>query len=170
MDILQPQYKYPTIQDALLRAEQQKALYEKNLVGKSFIYAYIDNSNSINHKEIKFDRENYLHLTGLDYQSVQYAKRVLGKSTPSDAVSFYNRLGNDKLLVNDMSFIQGSTNEETALFFKYTQHKLKNLSQLTAISAKAEYIGKYKGYRFPSYCSFCGNPLRLLRVYRVFHR
>lgn len=139
------QFNYLTIEEALLRAEQQKQLYERNLVGKSFIYAYVDKSNTVNYKEIHFDKENYLHLTGLDYQSIQYSKRVLGVALPTDALNFYNRLGNDITLINDMSFIQGSTYEETSRFFKYTQHKLDNLSQLTAIAAKAEYIGKYKG-------------------------
>lgn len=53
MALLQPQYKYPTIQEALLRAEQQKALYEKYLVGKCFIYAYMEKDNSICYKEMK---------------------------------------------------------------------------------------------------------------------
>lgn len=141
----QVQFNYITIEDALTRAEKQKELYERNLVGKSFIYAYVDNSNAIAFREIHFDRENYLHLTGLDYQSVQYKKRVLGIDLPTDALNFYNRLGNDDTLINDVSFIIGSTPDETTRFFKYTQQKLDNLSQLTAIAAKAEYIGKYKG-------------------------
>lgn len=141
----QVQFNYITIQDALLRAEKQKELYELNLVGKSFIYAYVDKNNAVAFKEIHFDRENYLHLTGLDYQSVQYNKRVLGINLPTDALNFYNRLGKDATLINDVSFIIGSTPEETARFFKYTQQKLDNLSQLTAIAAKAEFIGKYKG-------------------------
>lgn len=141
----QMQFNYITLEDALLRAEKQKELYEHNLVGKSFIYAYIDNNNAISFREIHFDRENYLHLTGLDYQSVQYKKRVLGIDLPTDALNFYNRLGKDATLINDVSFIIGSTPDETTRFFKYTQQKLDNLSQLTAIAAKAEYIGKYKG-------------------------
>ena len=141
----QVQFNYITLGDALSRAEKQKELYERNLVGKSFIYAYVDNNNAIAFKEIHFDRENYLHLTGLDYQSVQYNKRVLGIKIPTDSLNFYNRLGKDATLINDVSFIIGSTPEETARFFKYTQQKLDNLSQLTAIAAKAEFIGKYKG-------------------------
>lgn len=141
----QVQFNYITLEDALSRAEKQKELYERNLVGKSFIYAYVDNNNAIAFKEIHFGRENYLHLTGLDYQSVQYNKRVLGIDLPTDALNFYNRLGKDATLINDVSFIIGSTPDETTRFFKYTQQKLDNLSQLTAIVAKAEYIGKYKG-------------------------
>ena len=141
----QVQFNYITLGDALLRAEKQKELYERNLVGKSFIYAYVDNNNAVAFREIHFDRENYLHLTGLDYQSVQYNKRVLGINLPTDSLNFYNRLGKDATLINDVSFIIGSTPDETTRFFKYTQQKLDNLSQLTAIAAKAEYIGKYKG-------------------------
>ena len=141
----QVQFNYITLGDALLRAEKQKELYERNLVGKSFIYAYVDNNTAVAFREIHFDRENYLHLTGLDYQSVQYNKRVLGINLPTDSLNFYNRLGKDATLINDVSFIIGSTPDETTRFFKYTQQKLDNLSQLTAIAAKAEYIGKYKG-------------------------
>lgn len=139
------QFKHVTINDALSRVEQQKELYERNLVGKSFIYSYVDKNNAIAFKEIHFDRESYLHLTGLDYQSALYKKRVVGIILPTDASNFYNRLGKDATLINDVSFIIGSTPDETTRFFKYTQHKLDSLSQLTAITAKAEYIGKYKG-------------------------
>lgn len=141
------QFYYISLEDALLRAEKQKVLYENNLVGKSFIYSYVDNNNDVAFREILFGKENYLHLTGLDYQSVQYNKRVLGLSLPTDSLNFYNRLGNDTTLINDVSFIIGSTPDETTRLFKYTQQKLNNLSQLTSIAGKAEYIGKYKGNR-----------------------
>ena len=137
---------YNTIVEALERALQQKKLYEKDLLGKSFLYVSLDNNNQISATEVMFTKDSYLHLTGLDYQNRQTQKRtgqILNAGT--GALEFYHRLGKDASLINDMTFVQGSTPQESALFFRYTQHKLENLSQLTKISTKAEYIGKYKG-------------------------
>lgn len=141
-----PSYIYSTLSLALARVKQQQFLYEQNLVGKSFLYLYLDTDNTIRFKELKFDKENYLHLTGLDYQNRQTLKRNGQPNIGSNSIDFYNRLSqNDSTLINDVSFIKGSTPDKTALFFKYTQHKLDNLSQLTTISSKAEYIGRYSG-------------------------
>lgn len=134
-----------SVAEALKRAEEQKLLYERNLVGKSFLYVFIDKHNTITYREVKFERKNFLHLTGLDYKNTQSLKRsgVTGVST--DAEEFYNRLGSDAELINDVSFIQGQNESETKKYLKYTQRKLNNLSQLTSVAAKAEYIGKYNG-------------------------
>ena len=145
MDITQPQNKYPTIEEALLRAERQKSLYENNLVGKRFVYAYINKDNFITFKEVQFERKHYLHLTGLDYKKIQQQKRNGNTEVKTEALQFYLRLGQDDTLLGDVSFIQGATPEETQMYFRYTQRKLENLSQLTAIAAKAEFIGKYNG-------------------------
>lgn len=137
---------YNTIAEALERALQQKALFERDLLGKSFLYVFVDNNNQISATEVVFTKDSYLHLTGLDYQNRQTQKRTgQNPNIGTGALDFYYRLGKDTTLINDMSFIQGSTPQESALFFRYTQHKLENLSQLTRISTKAEYIGKYKG-------------------------
>lgn len=137
--------RYSSVAAALKRAEEQKLLYERNLVGKSFLYVFIDKHNAITYREVKFERKNFLHLTGLDYKNTQSLKRsgVTGVST--DAEEFYNRLGSDAELINDVSFIQGQNESETKKYLKYTQRKLNNLSQLTSVAAKAEYIGKYNG-------------------------
>ena len=137
--------RYSSVAEALKRAEEQKLLYERNLVGKSFLYVFIDKHNTITYREVKFERKNFLHLTGLDYKNTQSLKRsgVTGVST--DAEEFYNRLGSDAELINDVSFIQGQNESETKKYLKYTQRKLNNLSQLTSVAAKAEYIGKYNG-------------------------
>ncbi|MBQ8767697.1 MAG: hypothetical protein IJZ16_12950 [Clostridia bacterium] len=47
---------------------------------------------------------HYNHVTIIDA-----LKRVLGLELPTDALNFYNRLGTNVTLINDMSFIQGST-------------------------------------------------------------
>lgn len=142
----QQNYNYSTEREALDRVKKQQFLYERNLVGKSFLYSYVDNDNTIQFKELKFEKENYLHLTGLDYQNRQTLKRNGQPNIGSNSIEFYERLSeNDTTLINDISFIKGSTPNETALYFKHTQHKLDNLSQLTTISNKAEYIGKYSG-------------------------
>ena len=54
-------------------------------------------------------------------------------------------MGMEQCVINDVSFIQGQNESETKKYLKYTQRKLNNLSQLTSVAAKAEYIGKYNG-------------------------
>ncbi len=137
------QYKYNTIEKALMRVEEQKTEYEKNLVNKKFAYAFIDN-NIICIKEIHFKKENYLHLTGLDYQKRLYHKRHDIPNISTNAMEFYNRIG-DRDLHNDVTFLIGDNIKESRRYFVYTQHKLENLSKLTHIAFKAEYIGKYHG-------------------------
>ena len=67
--------RYSSVAAALKRAEEQKLLYERNLVGKSFLYVFIDKHNAITYREVKFERKNFLHLTGLDYKNTQWLKR-----------------------------------------------------------------------------------------------
>lgn len=136
-------YKYDTVKKALTRVEEQKINYEKNLLDKTFAYAFIVN-NIISFKEVIFRKENYLHLTGLDYQKRLYKKRHGNPNISTKALEFYNRLGEAEL-IKDVSFLYGDSNEETKLNFVHTQHKLENLSKLTNIAFKAEYIGKYHG-------------------------
>ncbi len=138
---------YPTISAALARAAQQKQSYENNLVGKQFLYVYINDRSKIDSKTVVFDKHHYLHLTGLDYKGIQTKKRTnaISSSAPTDADEFYKRLGTDTTLSADVSFIKGNTERETKDYYKYTQRKLDNLSQLTRIACKASYIGKYKG-------------------------
>ena len=101
-----PIYNYPDIQSALDRAIQQKSYYEKSLCGRNILYLFVDPATQdISAKKTYFSKENYLHLTGLDYQSVQYNKRVLGLNVPTNATHFYERLGKDTSLVSDVSFI-----------------------------------------------------------------
>ena len=137
--------EYSGVAEALKRAEEQKLLYEKNLVGKSFLYVFINKCNVITYREVKFERKNFLHLTGLDYKNTQSLKRSGITGVLTYAEEFYSRLGNDTELINDVSFIQGQNESETKKYLKYTQRKLNNLSQLTSVAAKAEYIGKYNG-------------------------
>ena len=133
-----------SLSEALYKAKIEKEKYQKNLMGKTFAYAYIENaSGNINVKEVAFYKRNFLHLTGLDYQGVQYQKRVLNNNIPSKADVFFDRLGVDDTLINDVSFIQGRTPHETNLNYRHTQDKLDNLSQISYIANKAEYIGKY---------------------------
>ena len=137
---------YPDIKSAYDRVLSQKNFYENNLCGKNILYLYLDaKTQDISAKKTLFLAEHYLHLTGLDYRSLQYNKRVLGKNVSTNALNFYQRLGNDDDLLKDISFIVGADAQQTKLFFDYTQRKLDNLSQLTSIAKKAEYIGKYKG-------------------------
>lgn len=138
---------YPTVTDALKRVEEQKLNYERNLLNKHFIYAFVGDNNQIDFKEVVFRKSSYLHLTGLDYKGIQSLKRQGISVNSTEAFQFYERLGNDPALKNDVSFIQGNTTAETQKYFKYTQHKLDNLSQLTQLSNKAEFIGKYAGNR-----------------------
>ncbi len=126
-----------------MRVEEQKTEYEKNLVNKKFAYAFINN-NIICIKEIHFKKENYLHLTGLDYQKRLYHKRHDKPDISTNAMEFYNRIG-EQDLHKDVTFLIGDNKEESRRFFGYTQHKLENLSKLTHIAFKAEYIGKYHG-------------------------
>lgn len=133
-----------TIEEALNIAAREKTKYENQLVNKEFAYAYIATNNTIQFKEVIFFRKNYLHLTGLDYKNCQYTKRVLHEHSISNAEEFYDRLGKDKTLASDVSFIQGSTIAETHLNYIHTEDKLKNLPQLVYIAQKAEYLGKYK--------------------------
>lgn len=135
---------YLTISEALHRAEQQKIHYEKNLINKNILYVYMSN-NEIIYNSVFFKKSSYLHLTGLDYKNKQSAKRQGKQVNYLGAEEFYRRLGIDKTLINDVSFVVGSDSAETNRFFYYTQHKLANLPQLTSIAKKAEYIGKYKG-------------------------
>jgi len=133
-----------TLQEALDIAIEQKRNYEKNLVGKSFMYAYVDKlTNEITMKEVEFQRKNYLHLTGLDYKSIQHKKRVYGYTGPTLAEEFYSRLGTDDNLLNDVSFIVEATQQKTYTTFRHTQDKIQNLPKLTNIAKKAEYIGEY---------------------------
>lgn len=133
------------LQEALKKAAEEKVKYENNLVGKVFAYAYVDPKiNQVTFKEVEFKTENFLHLTGLDYFDAQYKKRVLKIDTPTRADEFYERLGKDSTLIQDVSFIKGSTQKETADNIKTAQRKLRNLSQLVNIAKKAEYIGRYK--------------------------
>ncbi len=135
---------YNTVQEALDKALKEKNKYQENLVGKTFAYAYINKfTNIISIKEIVFKRENYLHLTGLDYRSAQYKKRVLGINAPTYADEFYDRLGTDGKLINDVDFIIESTAQKTLLTLRHTQNKLDNLSQIVNIAKKAEYIAEY---------------------------
>lgn len=139
------QNQYTNIADALIRVEAQKQLYESKLVGKNFLYVFIDSRNKITYREVKFERKHFLHLTGLDYKHAQASKRSQNKTIPTYAEEFYNRLGNDESLINDVSFIKGKNSSETKKYFKYTLQKLNNLSQLTVIANKAEFIGNYNG-------------------------
>lgn len=140
------QFSYLTEQAALDRAKQQQIIYEKNLLGKTFLFTYIGNDNTIHCIETSFQRKNYLHLTGLDYKNKQTLKRSGVHVDRMDAEEFYDRLRmNDPTLIKDISFIKGSTQDDTDRYFNYTQNKLENLSQLTSISNKALFIGKYKG-------------------------
>lgn len=133
------------LQEALKKAAEEKVKYDNNLVGKVFAYAYVDPKiNQVTFKEVEFKTENFLHLTGLDYFDVQYKKRVLKIDMPTRADEFYERLGKDSTLIQDVSFIKGSTPTETADNIKTAQRKLRNLSQLVNIAKKAEYIGRYK--------------------------
>lgn len=138
---------YPTVADALKRVEEQKLNYERNLLNKRFIYAFIGDNNQIDFKEVVFRKSSFLHLTGLDYKGIQSLKRQGVSIDSTEALQFYERLGNDPSLINDVSFIQGNTAAETQKYFRYTQHKLDNLAQLTQLSNKAEFIGKYSGNR-----------------------
>lgn len=140
-------FKYKTISDALKRAAEQRVFYERNLIGKRILYFYLDNSSkAIEHKEVMFEEKNYLHLTGLDYKYKQQMKRAGQEVTSTDAQEFYNRLkNNDPLLIEDVSFIESDNDEERKRYYRYTQYKLDNLSQLSKIADKAEYIGKYEG-------------------------
>lgn len=138
---------YPDIEKALNRVIQQKANYERNLLNKRFVYIFVDKNNQIDFREVLFKKTSYLHLTGLDYKGKQSQKRQGVEIDGTDALEFYNRLGNDDTLISDVSFTQGSTTEDTLRFFRYTQHKLDNLSELTQLSNKADFIGKYVGDR-----------------------
>lgn len=138
---------YPNIEKALNRVIQQKANYERNLLNKRFVYIFVDKNNQIDFREVLFKKTSYLHLTGLDYKGKQSQKRQGVEIDGTDALEFYNRLGNDDTLISDVSFTQGSTTEDTLRFFRYTQHKLDNLSELTQLSNKADFIGKYVGDR-----------------------
>ena len=135
---------YPTENDALKRAEEQKISYENNLVGKELLYAYID-KQEVKFQKIIFDEKHYLHLTGLDYKGRQTAKRTLGLNVSTSSGEFYRRLGKDNTLISDISFIGESTAQQTKQTFMNTQSKLFNLSKLVLISSKAEFIGKYSG-------------------------
>ncbi|MCM1578767.1 MAG: PBECR4 domain-containing protein [Ruminococcus sp.] len=138
-------YNYPTEQSALDRVKAQQKVFEKNLIGKTFLFTYLNNQNLIRFKEISFSPNNYLHLTGLDYKNRQTLKRSGADVSRTYSMEFYERLqNNDPELIKDISFVKGSTDEETNLIFTYTQHKLDNLSQLTAIANKAEKIGRTK--------------------------
>ena len=136
-------YKYNTVEKALTRVVEQKKNYEKNLVGKTFAYAFINN-NIICIKKVYFREENYLHLTGLDYQNRLYHKRHGQPNISTNALEFYNRLGESKL-IKEVSFLKGDTKEEANINFVHTQNKLENLGKLTNIAFKAEYIGRYNG-------------------------
>lgn len=107
------QNQYTNIADALIRVEAQKQLYESKLVGKNFLYVFIDSRNKITYREVKFERKHFLHLTGLDYKHAQASKRSQNKTIPTYAEEFYNRLGNDESLINDVSFIKGKNSSET---------------------------------------------------------
>lgn len=140
------QFNYPTEQAALERAKQQQTSYEKNLLGKISLFVYVGSNNTIQCIETSFQRKNYLHLTGLDYKNKQTLKRSGVHVDRMDAEEFYDRLkSNDLTIIKDISFIKGSTQDEIDKYFKYTQLKLNNLSLLTSIAYKAEYVGKYKG-------------------------
>ena len=133
-----------SLQEALDIAIEQKNNYERNLVGKKFIYAYIDKStNEISMKEVEFQRSNYLHLTGLDYKNIQHKKRAHGYKGPTFADEFYKRLGSDSTLISDVSFIVEATPRKTKEAFRHTQDKIKNISKLTNIAKKTEIIGDY---------------------------
>lgn len=137
---------YNTIPLALKRVEQQKKEYEINLRNKTLAFAYIDNSSKINVIEVTFRKENYLHLTGLDYKNIQSQNRLNGTQLPTRAGEFYDRLINDiPSLINDVSFQIGRNANETNLLRGHTEHKLENLSTFTHINFKAEYIGEYNG-------------------------
>ena len=135
--------KYPTVKLALDRAENQKLNYEKNLSGKEFIYAYVENQK-ITFKNVVFSEKDYLHLTGLDYKGKQTYKRTTGKYAPTESRQFYSRLGTDSTLISDVSFITESDSAKTVQTFNNTQAKLGNLPLLTTISLKAEYVGEYR--------------------------
>ncbi len=134
-----------SLNDALEKAALEKIKYQENLIGKTFAYAYIDRKNStIDVKEVSFYKGNYLHLTGLDYFDVLYKKRVFNQNLPSKADEFFDRLGTDDTLINDISFIKGKDQAETNLNYTHTQDKLDNLPQISYIAKKAEFIGNYK--------------------------
>ncbi len=133
-----------TLNEALTRAASEKKKYQENLMNKTFAYAYIDKDNLIKIYEVSFFKRNFLHLTGLDYCDAQYKKRVLNITVSSKAEEFFDRLGTDDSLINDVSFIKGKDQKDTNLNYSHTRDKLDNLSQIVYIAKKAEYIGKYK--------------------------
>ena len=135
---------YPTIADALKRVIEQKEGYDKNLLGKEFLYVYVDKQQIIC-QQVVFKKRNYLHLTGLDCKGRQSIKRTQDIAVATLSEDFYNRLGVDSTLINDISFIQEATSSETSRTYNNTQNKLENLSKLTVISKKADRIGKYTG-------------------------
>lgn len=134
-----------TLQDSLEIAATQKKAYQEKLMGQYFAYAYIDRKhNRILIKEVEFQKKHFLHLTGLDYKNALYSKRVLGITVRTNAEDFFDRLGTDNTLIQDVSFIQGRNAQETVQNFNHAQDKLRNLPQITNIAKKAVLIGAYK--------------------------
>jgi len=134
--------RYSSVAEALKRAEEQKLLYERNLVGKSFLYVFIDKHNTITYREVKFERKNFLHLTGLDYKNTQSLKRsgVTGVST--DAEEFYNRLGRELVTIS-----AGSTQKDkpqTQPYIPVSQLRKNALAQKKREQQKPHQIKKKK--------------------------
>jgi hypothetical protein len=96
-------------------------LYKLNLEGKVLLIISIANDNSIRYSEIKFLKNNFLHLTGVD------VKEGLNANV------FYDRCLSHTLSVKDFELKNNGT----------TELKLQVLPQLMNISQNANMIGDF---------------------------
>lgn len=120
-------FLYGNIEDAIKRAKDMQKSYERNLVGKSILYLYLDN-NTIKSLNVVFEEKNYLHLTGLDYNHIREGNLINGTKNPTQAINFYKLLKSDtpiSQMKKNISFITLPNQSDNQNMFENTQKSLK---------------------------------------------
>jgi len=121
-----------TLDEARILVLKCAKLYEQNLLDKNYIIIYRDRAdNTIKKLEVKFGKENYQHLTGIELldENTTVRKHV--------AESFYNKCVNNKLAKKEIKFKNDGT----------TNLKLAALPVLMTMQKVTKITGDYNNSR-----------------------
>lgn len=131
-----------SLEEAIKIIREYSLDYQTNLVNRIFAYTFVKN-NKIFMYEVKFQTENYLHLTGMDFHNNQYLKRK-GISDHTHAQHFWEIITDTSNSIDQIkkhvSFIHDENPEQEEKNRQYACRKIYNLGRLVNIANKAKYI------------------------------